>query len=168
MKMRRARKIRAAPEKAADPHAVRIAAVAMLAGRDFASGELQEKLTAQGYDRDIAAEAVAELVEGGILNDARYAEHYVAHHANRGQGSVRISGDMKALGLPAELIETALATHSSWPALAREVRIRKFGLEVPSTWAEKGRQARFLQYRGFSSDHIRAAFDGDFDPDGQS
>ena len=140
----------------------------MLAARDFASGDLQEKLTAQGYAPDIAAQAVAELVEGGILNDARFAEHYVAYHANRGQGPIRISSDLKALGLPSDLIETALASHSSWSSLAREVRIRKFGLEAPSTWAGKGRQARFLQYRGFSSDHIRAALDGDFDPDGQA
>jgi regulatory protein len=163
--MRRFRKAKAAPEKAADPHAVRTAAVALLAGRDFASGELQEKLVSQGYDRDIAAEAVAELVEGGILNDARYAEHYVAYHANRGQGPIRIAADMKSLGLPAELIETALASQPSWASVAREVRIRKFGLEVPASWAEKGRQARFLQYRGFSSDHIRAALGGNFDPD---
>lgn len=163
--MRRFRKVKANPEKAADPQAVRTAAVAFLAGRDFASGELREKLISQGYDRDIATEAVDELVEGGILNDARYAEHYVAYRANRGQGPVRIAGDMKALGLPADLIETALASQTSWASVAREVRIRKFGLEVPETWAEKGRQARFLQYRGFSSDHIRAALGPDFDPD---
>jgi len=33
----------------------------------------------------------------------------------------------------------------------------KFGLEAPASWAQRARRARFLQYRGFSSDHIRAA-----------
>jgi len=37
------------PEQAANPQSVRVTAVAMLAARDFASGDLQEKLTAQGY-----------------------------------------------------------------------------------------------------------------------
>src|SRR5215213_7661573 len=164
-KMRRARKTKADPDKAADPQAVRVAAVSLLAGRDFASRELCEKLVSKGYDPDVAAAAVADLVDGKILDDARYAEHFVAYHSNRGQGSVRIAGDLKALGLPAEAIEAALASGPDWSSLAREVRIRKFGLKAPATWAEKAKQARFLQYRGFSSDDIRAAVSGDFDPD---
>jgi len=28
---------------------------------------------------------------------------------------------------------------------------------VPKRWPEKAREARFLQYRGFSTDHIRSA-----------
>ena len=163
--MRRFKKTKAAPDKAGDPQAVRTAAVALLAGRDFASQELREQLEAKGYDAAVAAEAVAELVEGKILDDTRFAEHFVAYHANRGQGSLRIKADLKAVGLSEELIDAALARGPQWPALAREVRIRRFGLAAPTTWAEKGRQARFLQYRGFSSDDIRAAISGDFDPD---
>ncbi|NCW21618.1 MAG: hypothetical protein EBV76_07610, partial [Gammaproteobacteria bacterium] len=47
--------------------------------------------------------------------------------------------------------------------LCREVRVRKFGARAPGSWAEKGKQARFLQYRGFSSDHIRLAMGQDPD-----
>src|SRR6187431_467723 len=101
--MRRFKKTKADPEKAADPQAVRTAAVALLAARDFASGELREKLESKGYDAGIVAEAVTELVEGKVLDDARYAEHYVAYHADRGQGPVRIGADLKSLGLPEEL-----------------------------------------------------------------
>jgi regulatory protein len=46
-----------------------------------------------------------------------------------------------------------------------DIRARKPGYQPPDDWAEKVRQARFLQYRGFSSDHIRAATDADFDSD---
>jgi regulatory protein len=147
---------------------VRAAAVALLARRDFASNELRAKLESQGYDRELVATAVAELVEGRVLDDARYAENYITYHSDRGQGPIRIAADLKVLGLSAELIETALAAGQDWRALAREVRIRKFGLEPPSDWTEKARQARFLQYRGFSSDHIRSALGADFDPDSQT
>jgi regulatory protein len=166
--MRRFKKSKADPEKAGDPQAVRMAAVALLAGRDFASRELLEKLTSQGYEPEVAAAAVADLVEGKIVDDARYAEHFVAYRSNRGQGPARIAGDLRSLGVPGDVVEAALEAVPSWAALAREVRIRKFGLTPPRTWAEKGKQARFLQYRGFSSDHIRAALGGDFDPDGSS
>jgi SOS response regulatory protein OraA/RecX len=67
-------------------------------------------------------------------------------------------------GVAAALVEEALASVADWAALAREVRRRRFGPEPPADWKEKGRQARFLQYRGFSNDHIRSALGAEFDP----
>jgi regulatory protein len=58
-------------------------------------------------------------------------------------------------------------------SLARAARARKFGAELPKDWKERSRQARFLQYRGFSTDHIRAVLEGvpdnesDTDPNGE-
>jgi regulatory protein len=152
-------------KRAADPDAVREAAIALLARRDFASGELREKLRSRGYDPAITAAVVADLTGERVLDDARYAENYVAYHAGRGHGPVRIAADLRAFGLPSELINTALAAGHDWRVLARELRARRFGADPPQDWAEKVRQARFLQYRGFSSDHIRAATDADFDSD---
>jgi regulatory protein len=163
--MRRMKKAGLSPEATVDAGSVRKAAVELLARRDFASGELRDKLASLGYDKALAAEAVAELAADGTVNDARYAENFVAYHGNRGQGPVRIGADLRALGLSAEVIDTALQSGPDWRARAREARIRKFGLSTPESWAAKGKQARFLQYRGFSSDHIRAALGPDFDPD---
>ena len=140
-------------------------AVSLLARRDFASGELRQKLGSQGYDAAVAATVVAELTEERMLDDARYAENYVAYHVGRGHGPLRIGADLRSLGVPATLVEAALDTGPDWRELARTVRIRKFGAEPPDEWTEKTRQARFLQYRGFSSDHIRAATGAEFDPD---
>jgi len=155
----------AALAKAHDPEAARMTAVALLARRDFASGELRQKLGSQGYDATVAAAVVAELIEERALDDARYAENYVAYHAGRGQGPVRIGADLRSLGVPGTVIEAALSTGPDWRQLARTVRTRKFGDEPPAEWTEKTRQARFLQYRGFSSDHIRAATAAEPDPD---
>jgi SOS response regulatory protein OraA/RecX len=41
----------------------------------------------------------------------------------------------------------------------------KFGAQPAASWAQKARRARFLQYRGFSADHIRAATGVDAGPD---
>ena len=61
-------------------------------------------------------------------------------------------------------VDTAVAAGSpDWYLRAREARIRRFGPEVPLERAQKARQAAFLQYRGFSSDHIRAATGADPD-----
>jgi regulatory protein len=108
---------------------------------------------------------IAELTADRVLDDARYAEQYVAYHAERGYGPVRIAAELRSIGVAEALIDAALAAGPDWRTLAREVRTRKFGAESPQKWAEKTRQARFLQYRGFSSDHIRAATGADFDAD---
>ena len=59
-------------ELSEDPSEARTRALAMLAGRDYASAELYEKLCAR-FTPEAAAAAVAGLVEAGLLDDARYA-----------------------------------------------------------------------------------------------
>ena len=144
---------------------VRVAAVALLARRDFAAGELARKLEAKGYACEEVAALVGELTESRTLDDARYAQNYVSYHAGRGQGPVRIAADLRALNVPEQLIEGALDQGHDWRVLASQQRRRRFGAQAPSSWPEKARQARFLQYRGFSSDHIRSALGADFDAD---
>ncbi len=102
-------------------------------------------------------QVVAELRERGFVDDERYAQQYVALHAERGHGPLRIGRELDALGIDPALVEAALAAAEDWSRRARELRIRRFGLELPADWPGKARQARFLQYRGFSNDHIRAA-----------
>ena len=151
--------------KACDTRAVRSAAIALLARRDFASIALSRRLESYGYDSALVGGAIAELAAERIVDDARFCENYVAYHANRGQGPARIGADLKAMGVSCELIEPALAASSDWRARAQAVRSRRFGPELPQSWPEKSRQARFLQYRGFSADHIRAALGTDFNLD---
>jgi regulatory protein len=153
------------PEAAADPEAIRAAALALLARRDWLTGELSAKLQAAGGDPQTTAGVIAELAQERLLNDAGYVERYVASRAERGQGPLRIAADLASLGASRELIEAAIGSGPDWRAVAGAVRARKFGATPPDSWAEKARQARFLQYRGFSSDHIRAATGADLEPD---
>jgi regulatory protein len=148
-----------------DPASAKSAAVALLARRDYASGELRGRLVRKGFDPTVVESTIEELVAERALNDARFTANYVIYQAARGQGPLRISADLKALELPDELIDQALAAGPDWRMLAREARSRKFGADSPPGWPEKARQARFLQYRGFSSDHIRSALGADFDLD---
>jgi len=139
--------------------------LALLARRDWLTGELSAKLQAAGCEPRVTAAVTAELVSERLLDDARYAERYVTSRAERGQGPVRIAAELASLGAPRELIDAALASGPDWRAVAGSARRRKFGPAPPDSWAEKARQARFLQYRGFSSDHIRAATGADLEPD---
>jgi len=145
----------------------RSAAAALLARRDFATAELGRRLERAGYAADDIAVVLQELAASRALDDARYARNFVSWHAGRGHGPIRIAADLKAAGVEAGLIEAALiaAEGPDWRALAIEQRRRRFGADAPRSWPEKARQARFLQYRGFSSDHIRSALGADFEAD---
>ena len=138
----------------------------MLARREHASGELLDKLAERGFDKAVCLQVIDDLIDEHLLDDVRFAAAYVRSHAGRGQGPRRLRQDMAAAGLAAALIEQALAEGPDWHQLAQHTRERKFGQEAPADWAERARQSRFLQYRGFSNDHIRSALGGSgADPD---
>ena len=141
-----------------DPQAARLAALKLLNRRDYGARELAERLVARGFAHPAADEAVEGLRKERLVDDGRFAEHFVAYHANRGRGPVGIAHRLREAGVPADTIAAAVsATDSDWRRRAVEVRRRRFGAKPPATWAEKGRQARFLTQRGFSADQVRAA-----------
>ena len=146
-----------APEHPDSPEAARGAALLLLGRRDYASGELLTKLSVSGYTQEAAQAAVSALQEERLLDDSRFLDNFVRAHAGRGQGPARIRQELAVLGFAAAEIQAALEAGPDFAALCREVRARKFGARPPASWAERGRQGRFLQYRGFSSDDIRLA-----------
>jgi regulatory protein len=160
------RKPRVDEHRAADPQAVRATALALLARREYASAELGAALARKGYAPGPVAEVTAVLLEERLLDDTRYAEALVRQLVMRGQGPSRIRQELQQAGVPASVADAAMATGPDWVALAREVRVRKFGAAVPRDWPERARQMRFLQYRGFSNDHIGSCLgDGPGVPD---
>ncbi|HEY4644956.1 MAG TPA: regulatory protein RecX [Steroidobacteraceae bacterium] len=148
-----------------DPQAARQFAVSLIARRDYCSGELRSKLKGRGFDSEIIEALIGALQREKVLDDQRFVEHFVAYHSGRGQGPARISRDLKGLGLPGELIERWIDAGPDWVARAREVRQKKFGRPLPQAYAEKAKQARFLQYRGFTGAQIRQALGTDIDLD---
>ena len=137
----------------------------MLARRDHASGELRAKLTDKGFETGLVQALIAALEHEHVLDDARFAEHYVTYHSGRGQGPSRIGRELKTLGLSPELIERCLSEGPDWVSLARTVRQKKFGRDLPESYVGKAKQARFLQYRGFTGAQIRQALGTDIDLD---
>ena len=93
-----------------------------------------------------------------LLSETRFVEQFIRQHAGRGHGPVRIRADLRERGVPEAEIEAGLeAAGEDWTAVAREARRRRFGVSPPGDYAGRARQARFLQYRGFTHEQIRAA-----------
>jgi regulatory protein len=135
-----------------------------LARREHGRGELIDKLVRFGFDTDIANEAVAQLVDDGLQSDARFAEAFVRSRINQGKGPARIRADLRERGLGGAAIDLALEdADEDWYALARDVRLKKFGPDTPLEFRDKARQMRFLQSRGFESDQIQAAVSANYE-----
>ena len=144
-----------------------MAALDALARRDYASEDLRRKLLEKGYDAVVVAPLLDTLRAEKLLDDRRYAENFVAYHAARGLGPLRVRADLRRHGLEGTLVEECLDAFPEWIVHLRQVRQKKFGAKLPSTYADRQRQARFLGYRGFTSAQIRTAigFDVDLDSD---
>jgi regulatory protein len=151
---------------ALDEAACTRAAVGLLARREHSRRELKRKLVARGFLDEVVARALAELERTGALADARFTDSFVRSRIAKGQGPQRIRAELAQRGITDDGADDGLrAADVDWLATIRAVRAKRFGPEPPSDYAEKARQARFLQYRGFSSAQIRAAleFEGDSD-----
>ncbi|HEY6642262.1 regulatory protein RecX [Povalibacter sp.] len=137
-------------------------AVRLLARREHSIEELRRKLTARSYPDAVIDFVVTRLAAKRLVSDDRFTSSFVHHHAQRGQGPVRIRAELRQQGIADEAIESALeSAEIDWIAQAQTVRRRKFGGSLPGSLPERAKQARFLQYRGFSADQIRAALKAD-------
>jgi regulatory protein len=137
---------------------VEAAAVRLLARREHSRAELVHKLAARGAPGELVEEVLASLTARRLQSDERYAEALISSRVGRGQGPVRIRRELAERGVAAAIIDAALeAAGADWFRLAHETRQRRFGAAAPAVWNERVRQARFLEYRGFSAEQIRFA-----------
>lgn len=145
-------------EKFCDPAEARKKAMDYLARREHGRVELLDKVTAAGFDADVAENAIVKLTEEGLQSDRRFVEAFVRSRIDQGKGPARIRAELGQRGIAENLIDNGLTdVQQNWHDLARGVRQKKFGAGRPADFETKARQMRFLQYRGFEPDHIQAA-----------
>ena len=155
-----------APEAALDEPACRRAALERLARREHSRQELERKLAARGFAGDVITSALDELERTGALADARFTDSFVRARVAKGQGPQRIRAELAQRGIADDQANGVLrGADVDWLATIRAVRSKRFGPEPPRDYAERARQARFLQYRGFDAAQIRAALEFDADSD---
>lgn len=125
----------------------------MLAKREHSYLELYKKLT-QWYKEDEITPALEQLKKENYQSDERFTNEFIQMRFNQGKGSVKISMDLKQRGIA----QFDLSKYDFF-ALAKSIRVRKYGEEVPSDYKEKAKQQRFLQSRGFDFEQISHSFE---------
>lgn len=140
------------------PESLEARALALLARREHSRAELQRKLAPHAESAEILAEVLDELVRRRKLSDDRYAEMRVTVRGRR-YGNNRLAQELRQSGVEPEAIASALAQGEDEHNRCQSVWQKKFGT-LPDSPAERARQQRFLQYRGFSQEAIRRVLQG--------
>ncbi len=142
------------PQKKSD---LRERALRLLGQREHTRAELAKKLARYAEEHDELEALIDDLAQSGLVSDQRFAEHFIAAKQKR-FGSLKIAYELKAKGVDAESIaQLTVTSRQQELESARAVWQRKFPAP-PASAAEKAKQMRFLQGRGFSSDTIYRLF----------
>ena len=129
------------------------AALKILIRREHSQLELSNKLHLKGFDDVDIKRSINLLIEQKYQSDERFSEAFILMRYNQGKGPVIISSELKKRG-----IESFELSIFDWFELAKEVREKKFGKNLPSDYKTRAKQKRFLKSRGFDFDQIDKAF----------
>ena len=130
-------------------------AMRLLAAREHSQFELRRKLGQKGHEADAFEQAIEQLVSQDLQSDERFVQSFVKSYGDRGKGPKRIRMELQQHQLPEELIEMYLDERDViWDDFALQVKLKKFGDEPPEDFQHKMKQAKFLEYRGFTHEQI--------------
>lgn len=136
---------------------VRLAAMDFLARREYSKFELRTRLKRRFADEAVVEEQLERLADEKLQSDARFAENYVRHRVDRGYGPLRLRAELRERGVSDADADRAMeASAVDWCELASTVLRKKYGQEEARDMKDKSRRVRFMQHRGFSSEHYRA------------
>jgi len=129
-------------------------ALKLLARREHTRAELARKLAAHAEDPAELERVLDDFERRGWLSERRVVEQRV-HTLRTRFGARRIERDLIAKGVSDDAVSAALSDLKGGELdAAREVWRRKFSGRLPRTPAERAKQARFMQGRGFDMDVI--------------
>ena len=133
-------------------------ALNLLSRREHSRAELERKLRRKGFSPDAIEAALDALGAEGLQSDERYTEAYVRWRYGRGYGPRRILAELRERGISGAFAERFVDTSNSvWIENSRAAHLKKFGASPSVEPAERARQTRYLEYRGFTHEQIRAA-----------
>ena len=138
---------------------IRKKAMDLLARREHSAEELRQKLKARDFDETSINTAMRELQSEGLQSDIRFTEAFIHQRFQAGMGPLKIRFELRQRGIDDAIAETFLDPLSDrWDESMERQRSRHFGEVIPEGYAERMKQARFLQNRGFSPEAVMRLF----------
>lgn len=151
------------------PKRAKLRAMNLLKSRSYTSHQLLEKLTAGGYSKEHAKEALDYVSSFGYVDDGQYARDFIEYNKDK-KSRQRIAADLQKKGISKQLFEEtwAEAAGEDMPQLEKEqikgwLLKKHFDLEEASI-SDIRKMAGFLYRKGFSFDAIRSVLSLDITP----
>lgn len=141
------------------------AALRLVERRAHSRDEVRRKLLHKGHSEAAATAAIARLERLRLLDDASFAEQYVAARAGRGRGPARLRRDLGSLGVDPAIVEQAVAAlladpaNDPWPRTLRIAERRARAMADLPRAARQRRLAAFFMRRGYVDARAREAVD---------
>ncbi len=140
--------------QAADQEAAFRTALRRLTARPFAAQDLARRLILKGHSPDAAAIAVERARAAGLVDDERFARHFVETRSARGRGPLRLRRELGGMGVDRAVVDRILgesfATEEAEATqVARLVARRRAQLGALARPVLRRRLLGFLARRGF-------------------
>lgn len=141
------------PKQPLTPQQALNRAAALCARSEQASGDIHDKLVKWGLNANEVRQVLNQLVEQGFIDNERYARAFVKDRfVFNGWGRIKIAHQLKLKGIPADVIDTAMAVidEDAYQQRLLELLQAKWrtvnGRERRAAWAA---MMRFAASRGF-------------------
>ena len=129
-------------------------AIKLLGTRDHSRHELRRKLTQRNFTPPIIDAVLEQLGQRGYQSDERFACLLAEQRLAKGYGPLAIRAKLGERGVDNSLITDAIdSLQADWKSLAADALRRRFSADelADTSSKQRGRVARFLQSRGFST-----------------
>lgn len=119
--------------------------------------QLREKMRQGGYTEEITDKAVAYVKSFGYINDAQYAENFIAGRKER-KSKKELYAQMRQKGLSEEVIDRAFETcygrEDAREAIKKLLEKKRYDPET-AEWKETQKMMAYLTRKGFGYDDIK-------------
>ncbi len=121
--------------------------------RERTVAELHTLLERKRVEPEAIDDAVAELIQAGLLDDARYASRFAEDKRELERwGSERIARELQRRGVPPALIEAAIADRSREAELETAMLVLEQRVPAPRDDRDRDRAWRMLVRRGYEAE----------------
>ncbi|NLA66553.1 MAG: regulatory protein RecX [Leucobacter sp.] len=131
-------------------------ALKLLERRDYAEGELIDKLKQKGIEEETAAKAAERLTELGYINDKKFAAILVRHYSAKGFGPGKIRSEFIKRRVPREFWDEALSEFPESVDKVYSLLLKKLGTKERSR-ENISKASASAARRGFSWEEINDA-----------
>ena len=120
------------------------------------------KIKKRGFETRDSLKVVQELEEQGFQSDERFASDYTRSKVKGGYGPISIKRGLLEKGVEKKVALGSLKELKvDWFECARRIYKKKFNSEITDA-KDYARRVRFLAYKGFETEHVKAAM-GEWD-----